>query len=270
MRARRRHRRLSGEGGARRLGRHAPSDVLDISAIDELRGIDETGRPFRFGALTTWTDLIARRPAAGFRGLSGGGARGRRRAGAEPRHAGRQYLHRLAGRRRHPLPADARRGDRAGLARAAAGASPMRSSSTAIGRRSAGPTRSSPRILVPQADGGRARPVPEARRAALSGHLDRHGGGVIEADADGRIARRASRSAPARRCAQRLPALEAALHRSRRSPRPPALVEPRASRAAFARSTTSARSRRLPPRRGARRWCATCSPASPTAPRRAA
>jgi N-methylhydantoinase B len=40
-------------------------DVLDISAIEALRGIRETARDIRFGALTTWTDLIrAELPAA--------------------------------------------------------------------------------------------------------------------------------------------------------------------------------------------------------------
>jgi xanthine dehydrogenase small subunit len=32
-------------------------DVLDISAVDELRGIGETGEHLRFGALTTWAEL---------------------------------------------------------------------------------------------------------------------------------------------------------------------------------------------------------------------
>lgn len=32
-------------------------DVLDISAIDELRGVEETPTHFRFGSLTTWTEL---------------------------------------------------------------------------------------------------------------------------------------------------------------------------------------------------------------------
>ena len=32
-------------------------DILDISSIDELRGIEETATHIRFGALTTWTEL---------------------------------------------------------------------------------------------------------------------------------------------------------------------------------------------------------------------
>ncbi len=38
----------------------APSgSVLDISAIDELRGIEETAQHYRIGALTTWSDIVA-------------------------------------------------------------------------------------------------------------------------------------------------------------------------------------------------------------------
>ena len=54
-------------GRAARVGwgdmRHA--DVLDVSAIAELRGIEILGDHVRFGALTTWTDLLrARLPPA--------------------------------------------------------------------------------------------------------------------------------------------------------------------------------------------------------------
>lgn len=35
------------------------SDLLDISALEELRGIRDDGDCFRIGALTTWTDLVA-------------------------------------------------------------------------------------------------------------------------------------------------------------------------------------------------------------------
>jgi CO/xanthine dehydrogenase FAD-binding subunit len=33
-------------------------DILDITAIDELRGVRETGQGFRIGALTTWSDIV--------------------------------------------------------------------------------------------------------------------------------------------------------------------------------------------------------------------
>ena len=42
------------------LRSEAPSgSVLDISAIDELRGIEETAQHYRIGALTTWSDIVA-------------------------------------------------------------------------------------------------------------------------------------------------------------------------------------------------------------------
>jgi CO/xanthine dehydrogenase FAD-binding subunit len=49
-------------------------DILDVSALGELRGIDDTGDAWRLGALTTWTEAIeaveAGRLPACFRGLS--------------------------------------------------------------------------------------------------------------------------------------------------------------------------------------------------------
>ncbi len=41
-----------------RVGRAITEDVLDITALDGLRGIAEVESGFRIGALTTWTDLI--------------------------------------------------------------------------------------------------------------------------------------------------------------------------------------------------------------------
>jgi N-methylhydantoinase B len=43
-------------------------DLLDISGIDELRGIAETASHFRFGALTTWTELRRAELPAAFAG----------------------------------------------------------------------------------------------------------------------------------------------------------------------------------------------------------
>ena len=40
-----------------RVGRAVDEDVLDITAIGELRGISQTPRGFRIGALTTWSDV---------------------------------------------------------------------------------------------------------------------------------------------------------------------------------------------------------------------
>ena len=150
----RRHRRLSGKDGARRLGRHAPCrharHQRDRRAC---AASTQTETHIRFGALTTWTDLRRADAAAGFRRLSGGGARDRRRAGAEPRHAGRQHLHRLAGRRRHSLPADARRGESSSPRRPDGAACRSQTSSTATGTRSAGRDEIVTAILVPQAEG---------------------------------------------------------------------------------------------------------------------
>ena len=41
-----------------RVGRTPREDVLDISALADLRGITETDEHWRFGALTTWTDVV--------------------------------------------------------------------------------------------------------------------------------------------------------------------------------------------------------------------
>lgn len=41
-----------------RVGRLPDDDVLDISRIGALRGIEETGDGFRIGATTSWTDVI--------------------------------------------------------------------------------------------------------------------------------------------------------------------------------------------------------------------
>src|SRR5690349_12337062 len=41
-----------------RVGRVADEDVLDISALHELRGVQEIDGGWWIGALTTWTDLI--------------------------------------------------------------------------------------------------------------------------------------------------------------------------------------------------------------------
>ncbi len=41
-----------------RVGRPTDEDILDISAIGDLRGIEERGDHVRIGALTTWTDVV--------------------------------------------------------------------------------------------------------------------------------------------------------------------------------------------------------------------
>jgi CO/xanthine dehydrogenase FAD-binding subunit len=46
-----------------------PRTILDVSALDALRGISTTGQDIRIGALTTWTDLIKAPLPAAFDGL---------------------------------------------------------------------------------------------------------------------------------------------------------------------------------------------------------
>jgi CO/xanthine dehydrogenase FAD-binding subunit len=61
--------RARGEGGCTilaggtdfypaRVGRVVDEDVLDLTAIAELRGVRDEGTTLRIGALTTWTDLL--------------------------------------------------------------------------------------------------------------------------------------------------------------------------------------------------------------------
>lgn len=52
-----------------RVGRSLDEDVLDITAVDDLRGIDDAGDHWRIGALTTWTDLLETPLPASFDGL---------------------------------------------------------------------------------------------------------------------------------------------------------------------------------------------------------
>lgn len=52
-----------------RVGRPLDDDVLDITAIDALRGITQDNRGWRIGALTTWTDLIRADLPPAFDGL---------------------------------------------------------------------------------------------------------------------------------------------------------------------------------------------------------
>lgn len=52
-----------------RVGKALDDDVLDISAIEELRGVSNAGDHWRIGATTTWTDLIEAELPACFDGL---------------------------------------------------------------------------------------------------------------------------------------------------------------------------------------------------------
>lgn len=52
-----------------RVGRPADEHILDITALDELRGIADAGDHWRIGALATWSDLIAAPLPASFDAL---------------------------------------------------------------------------------------------------------------------------------------------------------------------------------------------------------
>lgn len=52
-----------------RVSKPLDDDVLDITAIDALRGIERHGDAWRIGALATWTDLIRAELPAAFDGL---------------------------------------------------------------------------------------------------------------------------------------------------------------------------------------------------------
>jgi len=51
------------------VGRPLSSPVIDIGALDELRGIEETADAFRIGALTRWADVVAADLPRSFDGL---------------------------------------------------------------------------------------------------------------------------------------------------------------------------------------------------------
>ena len=163
------------------------------------------------------------------------------------------------------LDAQRRAGERAGPPRRADRAS----SSTAIAAPHCRADEIVTALLVPKPRRARAQPFPQARRAALSGHLDRHGGGRHR-DGRRRQDRRgaASRSARARGAAAPAGAGGGAWPASR-SRRPPTssrrrdLAPPLADR-------RHPRLRRLSRGRRRWRWSATCWRAGRALRRRAA
>lgn len=52
-----------------RVGRPLDDDVLDITGLEPLRGIEDRGDHWRIGALATWSDLVRADLPAGFDGL---------------------------------------------------------------------------------------------------------------------------------------------------------------------------------------------------------
>ena len=140
-----------------------------------------------------------RRAAAAVRRPEARRARDRRRADPEPRHARRQHLHGLAGGRRRAQPAGARRQRRAGKP-----GGPTRGADARLHRRLSPhrmpPRRNRHRHPRAQAEQRDARPFPEARRAQVSGDLDRDGRRRDrDATTGPHCGERVSPSAPARR-----------------------------------------------------------------------
>ena len=194
------------------VDRPQTEQLLDISRLSGLEGITASRDEIRIGGRTTWSSIARRRAAALLRRPEAGGARGRRHPDPERRHDRRQSLQRVAGRRRRAAAPRPRRRGGAGLASPARGACRSPPSSWATAGPRAGPARSLTAVLVPRSIEHGALRLPQARRAPLSRHLDRHGGrhrGGGRARAGRR--RRGSRSAPARRSRSASPALERAL-----------------------------------------------------------
>ena len=150
--------------------------VIDLSQIDSLRGIATAADGIRIGARTTWTDLLKAPLPRGFDGLKAAAREVGVGADPERRHDRRQPLQCLAGRRRRPplLALDAEvelaspRGRRA---------LPLESFFTRQPPHRARPGRDPRRDPRAAHAGAGARRVPQARRAALSRHLHRHGRG---------------------------------------------------------------------------------------------
>ena len=128
--------------------RHA--DILDISARAGPARHRRGGGSMAHRRAHHLERCHPRRAAGAVRRPEARRARGRRRADPEPRHARRQHLHGLAGRRRRAQPAGAR--CRASSWRAGTAGAWCRwpTSSTAIATPHAAPTRSSPRSSCPK------------------------------------------------------------------------------------------------------------------------
>ena len=130
---------------------------------------------WRLGATTTWSELIGVRSAAAVRRPEAGRPGSRRPADPERGHARRQPVQRLAGGRRRALPAGARCRDRD----RGPGRQPPPAAPTVHHRRAphrAGARRAGRRHPCAAAQPRGAQRLPEARHAALSGDLHRHGG----------------------------------------------------------------------------------------------
>lgn len=194
-----------------RVGRPLDDDVLDITAIAALRGIEERADHWRIGATTTWRDLVESRTPPLFDGL--------KRAAREVGGAQIQNAATIAGNLCNASPAadgvppllslDAS----VELARAG-GVTSMPLADFILGNRR---TRRAPAELVT------AITVPKSRASRAAGHFTKLGArrylvisivmaaAVVECDADGRITHAALAVGACSEIARRLPELEAVL-----------------------------------------------------------
>ena len=97
-------------------GHMSHADILDISGIARLRGIEDRGTHRRIGATTTWSDIVAAALPPISMGRRRLRARDRRHSNPEPRNDRGQHLYEmlLAGEL-HPVPVGARCGGRSSL-----------------------------------------------------------------------------------------------------------------------------------------------------------
>ena len=194
-----------------RVGRPLDDDVLDITAIAGLRGIEDRGEHWRIGATTTWRDLASSDLPPLFDGL--------KRAAREVGGAQIQNAATLAGNLCNASPAAdgvpplLSLGASVELA-SAAGATVLPLAAFILGNRR---TRRAPAELVT------AIIVPKPRAARAAGHFLKLGArrylvisivmvaAAIECEGDGRIVRAGIAVGACSAVAERLPALEAAL-----------------------------------------------------------
>ena len=123
----------------------------------------------------------------------------------------RQSLQRLAGRRRRAAAAGARCRGRTALGVGPAPRCRLPTSSPATAARRCEPGELVTAIRIPKTIGRRRLRLRQARRAALSGDLDRHGAARIERDATGALRSAAVAVGSCSAVAQRLAGLESAL-----------------------------------------------------------
>ena len=153
-------------------------NVLDINGLAELRGISETASHIVDRRAHDLDRTHPPSPAPGLRRAEAGGARSRLGADPECGFGCRQSLQRLAGGGRRAGADGARRGGRAAAPPAAAACLPLGDFILGNRKTALRPDEMVTAIRVPKASTRRRVGLRKTRRAALSRHLDRDGGGA--------------------------------------------------------------------------------------------